>query len=136
MSALGSNARPGCRPPKVDEGFEQSFVLRRATNQALHGLDFILSPVNSDRRYPMDHASPSNDPARPLEHICFTVPRNLGEQPVASIHCGMTTTGMTIGLQIIGHRFDDLGVMHLARRYEEWQAPPHWPRFDEAMRHT
>jgi aspartyl-tRNA(Asn)/glutamyl-tRNA(Gln) amidotransferase subunit A len=34
--------------------------------------------------------SPTNDPARPFEHIGFTVPFNMTEQPAASINCGYT----------------------------------------------
>ncbi|MTH80193.1 amidase [Paracoccus aestuariivivens] len=115
----------------VAEGFEQTFAMRRATNEALHGLDFILSPVNPQQSYPADWASPTNDPARPFEHIAFTVPWNMGEQPAASIHCGLTSSGIPIGLQIVGHRFDDLGVMRLSRAYEEWRGPvTNWPRYD------
>lgn len=118
-------------PIAVAEGFDQVFTIRRAANEALHGLDFILSPVNPDRGYPADQPSPSNDPRQPFEHIAFTVPWNMGEQPAASIHCGISTTGLPIGLQIVGHRFDDEGVMRLARAYEEWRGPvPAWPRLD------
>ena len=34
--------------------------------------------------------SPTNDPARPFEHIAFTLPFNMSEQPAASINCGYT----------------------------------------------
>ncbi|MFT4011872.1 MAG: amidase [Paracoccus sp. (in: a-proteobacteria)] len=116
---------------RVAEGYDQTFAMRVAANKALHGLDFILSPVNPDRSYSAEAASPSNDPARPFEHIAFTVPWNMGEQPAASIHCGMTSTGIPIGLQIVGHRFDDLGVMRLSRAWEELRDPmPAWPRHD------
>ncbi|MGA0613116.1 amidase [Paracoccus sp. KR1-242] len=118
-------------PVAVAEGFDQTFAMRRAANEALHGLDFILSPVNPMQSYPADWPSPTNDPARPFEHIAFTVAWNMGEQPAASIHCGMTSTGIPIGLQIVGHRFDDLGVMRVARAYEEWRGPiTTWPRHD------
>ncbi len=120
-------------PIGVAEGFDQTFAMRRAAAQALHELDFILSPVNPDRSYPADWASPSNDPARPFEHIGFTLPWNMGEQPAASVHCGMTSTGIPIGVQIVGHRFDDLGVMRLARAYEAGRGPIQpWPRHDAA----
>ena len=68
---------------------------------------------------------------RPLEHIAFTVPYNMSEQPAASINCGYTTDGLPIGLQIAGQRFDDVGVLRIARWYEEargaqrpWPKPP------------
>jgi aspartyl-tRNA(Asn)/glutamyl-tRNA(Gln) amidotransferase subunit A len=36
--------------------------------------------------------------------------------------------GLPIGLQIVGHRFDDLGVLRMARAYERLRPPPRsWP---------
>jgi hypothetical protein len=36
--------------------------------------------------------------------------------------------GLPIGLQIIGHRFDDLGALRIARAYETLRPPPRsWP---------
>jgi Asp-tRNA(Asn)/Glu-tRNA(Gln) amidotransferase A subunit family amidase len=55
----------------------------------------------------------------PLEHIGFTVGWNMGEQPAASINCGYTKSGLPIGLQIVGQRFDDLGVLQMSKWYEE-----------------
>jgi aspartyl-tRNA(Asn)/glutamyl-tRNA(Gln) amidotransferase subunit A len=42
----------------------------------------------------------------------------MSEQPAASICAGYDDDGLPIGLQIIGHRFDDAGVMMLAHSYE------------------
>jgi aspartyl-tRNA(Asn)/glutamyl-tRNA(Gln) amidotransferase subunit A len=68
---------------------------------------------------------------RPLEHIGFTVPFNMSEQPAASINCGYTRGGLPIGLQIVGQRFDDLGVLQVSRAFElirdaqrPWPQPP------------
>ena len=73
-------------------------------------------------------ASPTNDPERPFEHIAFTLPFNMSEQPAASINCGYTPTGLPIGLQIIGHRHDDLGVLQVSRAYEQLRpAQRPWP---------
>jgi Asp-tRNA(Asn)/Glu-tRNA(Gln) amidotransferase A subunit family amidase len=78
-------------------------------------------------------ASPTNDPLRPLEHIAFTVPFNMSEQPAASINCG-SRPGLPIGLQIAGPRFDDLGVLQVARAFEQLRAPlPPWPSAPAAL---
>jgi Asp-tRNA(Asn)/Glu-tRNA(Gln) amidotransferase A subunit family amidase len=76
-------------------------------------------------------AGPTNDPGRPLEHIGFTLPFNMSEQPSASINCGYTGDGLPIGLQITGRRHDDLGVLQIAFAYEQlrpaqrdWPLPP------------
>jgi aspartyl-tRNA(Asn)/glutamyl-tRNA(Gln) amidotransferase subunit A len=41
---------------------------------------------------------------------------------------GHDDDGLPIGLQIVGHRFDDLGVLRMARAYEALRPPPRpWP---------
>ncbi|SNT73950.1 amidase [Paracoccus seriniphilus] len=118
-------------PQDVATGFDQTFAMRRSTSEAFQKVDVILSPVNPNVSYPADWASPTNDPARPFEHICFTVPWNMGEQPACSINCGFTQSGMPIGLQIIAPRFQDQMVFSLARAYENWRGPiTNWPRID------
>jgi len=73
--------------------------------------------------------SPTNDPLRPLEHIGFTVPFNMSEQPAASVNCGYTRSGLPIGLQIAGARFDDLGVLQVAHAFELIREPQKaWPQ--------
>ena len=90
--------------------------------------DFVLSPVSPVPTYRADWETPTNDVNRPLEHISFTMPYNMSEQPAASINCGYTSEGKPIGLQIAGHRFDDGGVMRLSRWFEAARAPQKkWP---------
>jgi Asp-tRNA(Asn)/Glu-tRNA(Gln) amidotransferase A subunit family amidase len=109
-------------------GFNQMGVLREAAVAACQPYDFVLSPVSPIPTYAADWASPTNDPERPLEHIAFTLPYNMSEQPAASINCGYTSTGLPIGLQIIGHRHDDLGVLQVAQAYEQLRpAQRPWP---------
>ena len=72
--------------------------------------------------------SPTNDPLHGLEQIGFTVAYNMSEQPAASINCGYTRAGLPIGLQIAGQRFDDLGVLQVARAFELLREPQRpWP---------
>jgi aspartyl-tRNA(Asn)/glutamyl-tRNA(Gln) amidotransferase subunit A len=79
--------------------------------------------------YAADWAGPLNDPARAMDHIGFTLPFNMSEQPSASIDCGHTADGLPIGLQITGRRHDDLGVLQLSRLWEEMRDPPRpWPQ--------
>ena len=52
----------------------------------------------------------------------------MSEQPALSINCGFTNDGLPIGLQIAGHRFDDLGVLQVAAAWERLRAPMRpWP---------
>lgn len=112
----------------VYSGFAQIEAMRNALHAALKDVDFIISPTAPEPSYPAEWASPFNDPQRPFEHIAFTVAANMGGQPAVSINCGYSGTGLPIGLQIIGQAFDDLGVLRLARAYEEMRAPSRpWP---------
>jgi len=61
----------------------------------------------------------------------FTYPFNLTGLPAASIPCGWTESGLPIGMQIIGKRFDDLTVLQVSKAFEEiapWQDKR--PKFD------
>jgi aspartyl-tRNA(Asn)/glutamyl-tRNA(Gln) amidotransferase subunit A len=85
--------------------------------------------------FPAEWASPSRDPLNPFPHIGFTVAFNMSEQPAASVPCGFDDEGLPIGLQIVGRRFDDVGVLAVARSYEAirsakmrpWPEPPDRP---------
>jgi Asp-tRNA(Asn)/Glu-tRNA(Gln) amidotransferase A subunit family amidase len=113
---------------EVFQGYSQMAALRDAAVAACEPYDFVLSPVSPVVTYAAEWASPLNDPLRPFEHIAFTLPSNMSEQPAASINCGFTETGLPIGLQIIGHRHDDLGVLQLAHAYEQMRpAQRPWP---------
>jgi aspartyl-tRNA(Asn)/glutamyl-tRNA(Gln) amidotransferase subunit A len=113
---------------EVFQGYSQMSALRDAAVAACEPFDFVLSPVSPVVTYAAEWASPINDPLRPFEHIAFTLPYNMSEQPAASINCGFTETGLPIGLQIIGHRHDDLGVLQVAHAYEQMRpAQRPWP---------
>jgi aspartyl-tRNA(Asn)/glutamyl-tRNA(Gln) amidotransferase subunit A len=115
----------------VIKGVNNYMAIRAAAVKATQPFDYVLSPVSPVPTYPAEWETPTNDVKRPLEHISFTMPYNMSEQPAASINCGYTKEGKPIGLQIAGHRFDDLGVMRLSRWYEQargqqkkWPEPP------------
>ena len=109
-------------------GYSQMAALRDAAVVACQPYDFVLSPVSPVVTYAAEWAGPTNDPAQPLEHIAFTLPFNMSEQPSASINCGYTDDGLPIGLQITGRRHDDLGVLQVARAFEQLRPPQkRWP---------
>ncbi|MDH5538807.1 MAG: amidase family protein, partial [Rhizobacter sp.] len=107
----------------------QMGAIREATVAATAPFDFVLSPTAPNPTYAAEWPSPTNDPAHALEHIGFTLPYNMSEQPAASVNCGYTSAGMPIGLQIAGRRFDDLGVLQVARAWEQMRPPQRpWPQ--------
>src|SRR2546430_1152040 len=48
----------------------------------------------------------------------FTFPFNLTQQPAASIPCGLTRTGLPVGLHIIGLKYAEAQVLRAARAFE------------------
>ena len=109
----------------------QFHAVRVAAVKACAVFDYVISPTAPMPAFAAELPSPTNDPLRPLEHIGFTVPFNMSEQPAASINCGYTAAGLPIGLQIAGQRFDDLGVLQVSRAFElirdaqrPWPQPP------------
>jgi len=113
---------------RVFRGYSQMAAMRDAAVAACRPYDVVLSPTSPIATYDAELAMPTDDPERPFEHIGFTLAFNMSEQPAASIDCGRTRSGLPIGLQIIGHRHDDLAVLQVARAWEAMRpAPPAWP---------
>jgi Asp-tRNA(Asn)/Glu-tRNA(Gln) amidotransferase A subunit family amidase len=103
-------------------------LIREDFARAFSSCDAVLTPTAPIAAFDADLPSPTNDPQRPFEHIAFTVPFNFSEQPAASINAGYTAAGLPIGLQIVGRRFDDIGVLRMARAFEEMRGPQRpWP---------
>jgi aspartyl-tRNA(Asn)/glutamyl-tRNA(Gln) amidotransferase subunit A len=103
-------------------------AMREAAIKATHSYDFVLSPTSPILPYEAELAAPGNDPRNAFPHICFTVAWNMSEQPAASLNWTFSKDKLPIGVQVIGRRFDDLGVLRLSRALEQMrpkQLP--WP---------
>jgi aspartyl-tRNA(Asn)/glutamyl-tRNA(Gln) amidotransferase subunit A len=95
---------------------------------ATQAFDYVLSPTSPMPAFAAELPCPTNDVTRPFDHIAFTLAYNMSEQPAASVNCGYTGEGLPIGLQIAGRRFDDLGVLQMARAWEQMRGPQRpWP---------
>lgn len=106
----------------------QLMALREAAVRAVGTVDFVLAPTAPVLCYSAQAHSPTDDPRRALEHIAYTVAFNMSEQPAASLNWHHTQAGLPVGVQLVGQRFDDLGVMRLARAVEHLRPPQSaWP---------
>ena len=104
-------------------------AIRAAAVKLFADIDYVMSPVSPVPTFAAESPSPTNDPDRPFEHICYTVPCNMSEQPAASINGGLHASGFPIGVQIVGRRFDDLGVLGMAKAFETMRGPQKpWPK--------
>ncbi len=113
----------------VFAGFNCIQEFARAAVAATAPFDALLTPTAPITAYPAELASPSDDPLHPFPHIGFTVGFNMSGQPALSINGGFDDGGLPIGLQIVGRRFDDVGVLSLAKAYEAIRSaePRAWP---------
>jgi aspartyl-tRNA(Asn)/glutamyl-tRNA(Gln) amidotransferase subunit A len=113
---------------EVFRGFNATMAIRAAAAKLFADIDYLISPVSPVVKFAAELAAPSNDPERPFEHIGYTVPWNMAENPAVSINGGYDAAGFPIGVQIIGRRFDDLGVLGMAKAFETLRGPQRpWP---------
>jgi aspartyl-tRNA(Asn)/glutamyl-tRNA(Gln) amidotransferase subunit A len=115
----------------VMQAYAGIIAMREAAVAATEPYDFLLSPTSPILPYEAGLAAPGNDPRNALPHIAFTVPYNMSEQPAASINWSYSSEGLPIGIQLVGKRFDDAGVLSLASlaealrpRQRGWPEPP------------
>ena len=123
-------AEAGAKLSGVDviKGFNATMAIRAAAAKRFCDLDYVISPVSPVVNFAAELAAPINDPEKPFEHIAYTVPWNMSENPAASINGGFSASGFPIGVQIVGRRFDDLGVLGMAKAFEGLRGPQRpWP---------
>jgi len=123
-------AEAGAKLSGVDvvRGFNATMAIRAAAAKLFAEVDYVISPVSPVVNFAAELAAPINDPAKPFEHICYTVPWNMSENPAVSINGGFSSSGFPIGVQIVGRRFDDLGVLGMAKAFETMRGPQRpWP---------
>jgi aspartyl-tRNA(Asn)/glutamyl-tRNA(Gln) amidotransferase subunit A len=123
-------AETGAKLSGVDvvRGFNATMAIRAAAAKLFCEVDYVISPVSPVVNFPAEFAAPLNDPLKPFEHIAFTVPWNMSENPAASVNGGYDKKGFPIGVQIVGKRFDDLGVLGMAKAFEGLRGPQKpWP---------
>jgi len=92
---------------------------------AMRGVDAMLMPTCPVPTTPIDVSPPDHAFLR----IQNTQPFDTVSLPALSLPCGFTPDGRPIGLQIVGHPFDEAHVLRIAQAYEaatDWhrQRPP------------
>jgi len=83
--------------------------------------DFLITPTVSVAASPAEKLMPDHWPQHPWDWISwaeFSYPFNMSWNPAATVPAGFTKNGLPVGLQIVGRRFDDLGVLQAARAFE------------------
>jgi aspartyl-tRNA(Asn)/glutamyl-tRNA(Gln) amidotransferase subunit A len=105
-------------------------LITREILTALDRVDLLLAPTQPRPAPPIASGqtrvtSKADAAARFFTRRSYTTPFNLSATPAISLPCGFTATGLPIGLQLAGRRYDDATVLRAAWAYE--QATP-WHR--------
>jgi aspartyl-tRNA(Asn)/glutamyl-tRNA(Gln) amidotransferase subunit A len=105
-------------------------AIQQATVAATERCDIVLSPVAPMAAFPAEWPMPWGEGDEAMSHVGFTAPYNMSGQPAGTTNCGFTHDGRTIGLQVSGRRFDDVGVLRALDWFERHRDPglqPRWP---------
>ncbi len=90
---------------------------KAAVVQATSPYDYVIAPVLSTVNWPAEKDAPNDDDIYRLTSFCGMF--NQTGQPVGCVCAGFDARGLPIGMQIVGRRFDDRGVMLLAQLCEQ-----------------
>lgn len=98
--------------------------------QAFHqDYDLLVTPTMPIPPFAAGHNVPPDGPYRDwMDWTPFSYPFNLTQQPAASLPCGVDGQGLPVGLHLVGSRFQDLKVLHVAQLLEARLprlTPPH-----------
>lgn len=99
-------------------------MIRRQLLDALRTHDVLLCPTLHSPSVPIAAEQAlvtSKDVAarRFFGHRSHTTPAALAGTPALSVPCGFTRTGLPIGLQLIGARYDESRLLDVAHTYEQ-----------------
>jgi aspartyl-tRNA(Asn)/glutamyl-tRNA(Gln) amidotransferase subunit A len=103
---------------------ERKMAYVSAINHWFEDWDFLLTPAVSVAAFPAELLMPKHWPTHEWDWISwaeFSYPFNMSWNPAASVPCGFTADGLPVGLQVVGRRFDDLGVLQAAAAFEAVQ---------------
>jgi amidase len=85
--------------------------------------DYLAQPVSQVPPFPVELEYPTEVAGEPMATYldwmasCWSITVLGG--PAISVPCGFTPDGLPVGVQIVGRRGDDAGVLRLARSFEE-----------------
>jgi aspartyl-tRNA(Asn)/glutamyl-tRNA(Gln) amidotransferase subunit A len=115
----------------LSSGYYDAFYLRAQKVRTLIRQDFLKAYQEVDALLTPTSPVPAfkiGEKSDPLAmYLCdiYTIGVNLAGLPGISVPCGLTKSGLPIGLQLIGQPFQEAGLLAIAHAYErahEWNA--------------
>ncbi len=84
--------------------------------------DLLLTPTVACPPFGLNRFSPETIDGQSVEGwqwTAATYPFNLTGQPAATVPCGFTASGLPVGLQIVGRRYDEATVLRASAAFEQ-----------------
>lgn len=91
--------------------------MRSQMAKAFEGWDYVIAPTAPVVAFPAEEPGVSREV--PLAHSLFTALFSQTGQPASTVCTAFDARHLPIGIQIIGHRFDDLGVLQVTKTLED-----------------
>ncbi len=111
----------------LSSGYYDAYYRRAQKVQALikqdfqkvyaQGIDALLTPTTPGPAFPIGKKHQMSPVDMYLNDV-FTVPVNIAELPAISIPAGLGTSGLPLGLQVIGRPFDEGTILCIAHHLE------------------
>ena len=92
-------------------------LIKNDFDEAYKKVDAILTPSTPSSAFKIGEKT--NDPVSMYLNDIFTVPVNLAGIPAISIPAGRDSSGLPLGLQIIGKAFDEQNILNIAFSMEQ-----------------
>lgn len=89
----------------------------KAFDGAFAKCDFILAPTVPMTAFPENYAA--KDPVETYQTDICTVPANIAGLPAISVPCGFDKSRMPVGMQLLGPKFSETGLLNLADQFEQ-----------------
>ncbi|MHA2295269.1 MAG: amidase [Candidatus Hodarchaeales archaeon] len=102
--------------------YKRKELWEQVWKQVYKKYDFLLTPVTAVPAFDVEIGFGPfevNDESIGPTGWLLTFPFNFTGQPASSIPCGFTKENLPVGLQIVGNRFDEIGVLQASRAFEK-----------------
>jgi aspartyl-tRNA(Asn)/glutamyl-tRNA(Gln) amidotransferase subunit A len=117
---LVESAKFGAGQSAID--FLAADAVRTALGQTMIAFhrryDLLLTPAVAVPALPVGQDYRPGIDQHWIDWTPFSYPFNLTRQPAASVPCGLTKSGLPIGLQLVGRHHDESTVLRAAHAYE------------------
>ena len=121
--ALGGAKRSG---PDFYNALGRIARMKAMLLAAFEPYDYLVAPTTPIVNFPAE--SPGPDPSMPLAHTVFVAMFNQTGQPASTVCAAFDERRLPIGVQVIGHRCDDLGVLQVTKALEDMrEVAMDWP---------